>query len=422
MANFRTPGSMCTTQPGGTTTQGMSSHGTYAQPGSVNQEDGLTPEQQELALDIAQLTLDIVGIFEPTPFADGSNALISIARGDWLGAGLSGISMIPYIGDLAKAGKLPKYAQKLQRAIELAKTDPSFAKYLRPALEKIRDVLNTIPENLAPRVREMVDSIKKPIDEFLGRARRVVSQSDIDSLTDRLLMARLGSTKNVGGKRNNVEKVAEYFLKNRVLERLLKDGIESSPMLQVLRGIDITSPVKIARVNRDTVFVQYVDPKYGVGDWWVRAGSGSGALDVGLATGYRKTADGKKIVDKQGREIRFFRAKKQFEMLQSRSAGVVDTWSSQAVKPGGPRPVEVPRSQVVFDSSGKIDVSSGTAKYTPQATKKGSGGGQPKQGVMVGGGGEQYYLAPYDAAGNYNENVYEEFFEEFVPDGIAKKN
>src|SRR6056297_2020620 len=81
----------------------------YASPGVSGRPDGLTPEQEEVALDIAQLTLDLVGIFEPTPFADGTNALISIGRGDWMGGGLSGLGIIPYLGDLAKAGKLPGY-------------------------------------------------------------------------------------------------------------------------------------------------------------------------------------------------------------------------------------------------------------------------------------------------------------------------
>ncbi|MDO5088132.1 MAG: hypothetical protein Q4D74_11090, partial [Comamonadaceae bacterium] len=56
----------------------------------------------ELALDLTQIGLDIVGIFDPTPISDGSNALISLFRGDFLGAGLSAVSMIPYVGDAAK--------------------------------------------------------------------------------------------------------------------------------------------------------------------------------------------------------------------------------------------------------------------------------------------------------------------------------
>ena len=37
--------------------------------------EGLSEEEKGLLLDITQFTLDIVGIFEPTPFADGTNTV-----------------------------------------------------------------------------------------------------------------------------------------------------------------------------------------------------------------------------------------------------------------------------------------------------------------------------------------------------------
>ncbi len=71
----------------------------------------------DLALDLTQIGLDIAGIFDPTPISDGANTLISLGRSDWLGAGLSAVSMIPYVGDAAKLGKLGKYAQTVAKAI-----------------------------------------------------------------------------------------------------------------------------------------------------------------------------------------------------------------------------------------------------------------------------------------------------------------
>ena len=172
MGSFRTPGPVCSIRDGGD--DAPSPFGpplpsaSYSQPGSVGQSK-LTPEQEELALDIVQLSLDVVGIFEPTPFADGSNALISLGRGDWLGAGLSTISIVPYLGDLAKAGKLPKYARSLQKAVDLAKTDAVFARYLRPALKKLKELLDSIPtESLSSSVQAGLESLRRPIDAFLG--------------------------------------------------------------------------------------------------------------------------------------------------------------------------------------------------------------------------------------------------------------
>ncbi len=71
--------------------------------------DSFSDEEKEVLLDLGQLALDIIGIIEPTPFADSANAVISITRGDWWGSLLSAAGVIPYIGDVAKLGKIRKY-------------------------------------------------------------------------------------------------------------------------------------------------------------------------------------------------------------------------------------------------------------------------------------------------------------------------
>lgn len=140
----------------------------YSRPG-VAPDRRLTDEQEKIAMDVTQLALDVIGVFEPTPFADGTNALISLARRDWLGAGLSVLGVVPYIGDLAKAGKLPKYIQTLHAAVAAARANAAFAARLRPVLQKLQQVLSIAPvENLSPRLAELVNSLRKPIDGFLG--------------------------------------------------------------------------------------------------------------------------------------------------------------------------------------------------------------------------------------------------------------
>lgn len=53
------------------------------------------------------LVADIAGIFDPTPISDGIGGAMSLFRGDFLGAGLSVASMVPFLGDgLAKPAKL----------------------------------------------------------------------------------------------------------------------------------------------------------------------------------------------------------------------------------------------------------------------------------------------------------------------------
>ena len=127
-----------------------------------------------LALDLTQMALDIVGIFEPTPFADGSNTIISIFRGEWGQAGLSALGIIPYLGDAAKLGKLGKWAKTVSNAIEAAASNPAVRKTLEPALKKVADALNDIPQSaldkLPASARDQLTAMKNKLDDFLKTA------------------------------------------------------------------------------------------------------------------------------------------------------------------------------------------------------------------------------------------------------------
>ena len=60
---------------------------------------------------------DAAGVVDPTPISDGSSAVLSIMVGDYLDAGLSAVAvLVPYVGDLPKLRKLPKFADALQFA------------------------------------------------------------------------------------------------------------------------------------------------------------------------------------------------------------------------------------------------------------------------------------------------------------------
>jgi len=127
-------------------------------------------EKNKLLLDLAQIVLDIAGIFEPTPFSDGTNAIISVCRADWFGAALSVVSLIPYIGDIAKVGKFPKFLKTIERVIKIAKTDAKFAKLVRPVMKKLRDGLNKIPLDSFPKkVQEPVMAMRKKLDDFFRK-------------------------------------------------------------------------------------------------------------------------------------------------------------------------------------------------------------------------------------------------------------
>lgn len=139
------------------------------------------PDVATLALDLGQIALDVVGIFEPTPFADGANTLISLGRGEWLNAGLSALGIIPYVGDLAKLGKLGKWAQTVSNGIELAVANPAARAALEPALRRIADAVSAIPDgamrSLPDDAQQAIRGMKAQLDEFFGAGARQVDEA-----------------------------------------------------------------------------------------------------------------------------------------------------------------------------------------------------------------------------------------------------
>ncbi|MDH5824747.1 DNA/RNA non-specific endonuclease [Luteimonas sp. RD2P54] len=166
------------------------------------QADGTPPsgDRAALLLDLGQTALDIVGIFEPTPFADLTNTGISIGRGNWLDAGLSALGVIPYLGDLGKLGKLPRLAGTIDNAIAIARNDPGFAQQVRPLLQRIDGALDNVPlDSLPASARETVESMQRRLDEFLGGAGRFPEFVDgarhVDPVTGRTVIdAKPGAT------------------------------------------------------------------------------------------------------------------------------------------------------------------------------------------------------------------------------------
>ena len=54
-----------------------------------------------------QTALDIAGFVGPVgPLADAANAGISLLRGDYVGAGVNAVAILPVVGDAFKAGKM----------------------------------------------------------------------------------------------------------------------------------------------------------------------------------------------------------------------------------------------------------------------------------------------------------------------------
>ncbi|HIC89641.1 MAG TPA: hypothetical protein EYP04_09610 [Anaerolineae bacterium] len=136
-------------------------------PAAPHQES--EPDPRELLLDLAQFALDIAGTIEPTPFCDGTNAIVSLFRGDLLGAGCSAVAIIPYLGDLAKLGKLGKHIDSAFAALRLAAKNPAFAMKVAPVLKKLKILLDKLPINgLSDSVGKRLSRLRDEIGDFLG--------------------------------------------------------------------------------------------------------------------------------------------------------------------------------------------------------------------------------------------------------------
>lgn len=131
------------------------------------------PDTHEVVLDLTQMTLDVTGIIDPTPFSDGANAAISVGRGDWSGAVISFVSAaVPYAGDAAKAGKLPRFAETLGEIPGLIRNSPRAVEALRAPLEALQEVLDRAPLGKLPEaVREPLQAMVEKLDEALGAVR-----------------------------------------------------------------------------------------------------------------------------------------------------------------------------------------------------------------------------------------------------------
>ena len=129
-------------------------------------------------MDLTQLCLDIAGIVDPTPVSDGASALISLARGRWFDALVSGASMLPVLGDLAKAGKFPRYLKTIENAIVLAQRSADARKLLTPVMERLSKALDLLPDGMA-QVQQLRRAVKRFFSEAGGTAPALLKKPDI---------------------------------------------------------------------------------------------------------------------------------------------------------------------------------------------------------------------------------------------------
>lgn len=135
-------------------------------------------EVQDLVEELAIIALDIVGIFDPTGVADITSSGLSARRGDWLGAGISLLGVIPVLGDIAKTGKLGRYARTVEKAVRMAVNNPSVRSSLEGALRALWDVLRKFdPAVFPPSVSGPLQAMKDQLGRLFGKvANRVATR------------------------------------------------------------------------------------------------------------------------------------------------------------------------------------------------------------------------------------------------------
>lgn len=132
------------------------------------------PRTRALATDLLSMCLDIAGVVDPTPISDGAGTVFALVRGQWFDAFISGVSMFPYIGDLAKAGKFPKYLKTIEEAINMARESKAVADALKPIMVRLDRLLSALPGHNVDVAR-----LRAKVAEFLTENRVAKSAAKI---------------------------------------------------------------------------------------------------------------------------------------------------------------------------------------------------------------------------------------------------
>jgi hypothetical protein len=276
--------------------------------------DSLTSAERAAALDVGQLTLDVVGIFEPTPFADLTSAVISLCRGDVSSAAMSGISVIPYAGDVAKLARIPRYVASVDSALALARSSPRFGGILSPLLARLLNALGRLPlSRLSPPVRDAVMRIDRAIRDFLPESMWALSRRD--RLAEDMLKQIFGSARHVGFlQRQNMRVIVDF------LDRHGYAAGNTAEWAAKIKGLDLhaADAIGVTQLRTGDRVAMYVDtarpPDRQVGEWLVKSQGAVGTASLGISGA--------------GRSRQLFRVKAPVEVLESRAAHVADTWTT----------------------------------------------------------------------------------------------
>ena len=128
---------------------------------------------RDIAVEVVHIGWDIAGIFDPTPISDGTHAVVLLFSGRWGDAILTAAGAFPGIGDLAKAGKFPKWLKTIENAVVLIDRSADAATALVPGLKKLLAVLDELPQGMNAQLDQLRSKVAAAVARHGGRATRV---------------------------------------------------------------------------------------------------------------------------------------------------------------------------------------------------------------------------------------------------------
>lgn len=125
----------------------------------------LSKEDAQLLLELATMVADLTGIVDPSPTSDIAAAFLSVASGETSSAVISLIGIFPYVGDVAKLGKVTKWVKTVTKLVARAAESPTFFKYIRGPLEQVYSILAALPMGISEELDGLKETIKKFFDD-----------------------------------------------------------------------------------------------------------------------------------------------------------------------------------------------------------------------------------------------------------------
>jgi len=217
-------------------------------PGNLSVKDAqiaLAKANKELAFELAQTAADIAGIVDPTPISDGISAAMSLAKGDYFGAGLSIVSMIPYLGDTI--GKPIKAARNGKKILKLRKEIAELIQIIEKRSPAGRKASAKTKDAVAQEIKQVLKPTLGNTPKNKGKIKLLTqfSESTIDKAVDLVVKDGNKLIHLFPSKHNLKPLVSKLGGKEKTIRAVLNAANGKLPISGIFKDI----PVNVAGVT-----------------------------------------------------------------------------------------------------------------------------------------------------------------------------